>query len=76
MFFHFQLKCHPYWPSGDENEDELIFEDVKLKVALVEEEDFEYYSVRELNLENIEVSRHVELRLCSILSLTDLTMSC
>ncbi|XP_060593890.1 tyrosine-protein phosphatase non-receptor type 1-like [Ruditapes philippinarum] len=49
------LKCHQYWPLGeDEDEEELTFDDTNLKVTLQEEQAYQHYTVRTFELENLE----------------------
>jgi len=52
------VKCHQYWPNGKESkdEDELIFEDVKLKVELKSTHEFDYYVLRKIQLTDLIVS--------------------
>ncbi|XP_036177345.1 tyrosine-protein phosphatase non-receptor type 1 isoform X8 [Myotis myotis] len=46
-----QLKCAQYWPQ--EEEKEMIFEDTNLKLTLISEDIKSYYTVRQLELENL-----------------------
>lgn len=46
-------KCHPYFPQSG-LEDEIEYEDVGLKVTLMEESYLNYYVVRKIELEEIE----------------------
>ena len=53
-----QLKCHPYYPTGSENEgeDELEFADVGLKVTYVEEKESNvHYTARVFYITDTEV---------------------
>jgi len=53
-----QLKCHPYYPTGSENEgeDELEFSDVGLKVTYVEEKESDiHYTARVFYITDTEV---------------------
>ncbi|XP_045151367.1 tyrosine-protein phosphatase non-receptor type 1 isoform X1 [Echinops telfairi] len=45
------LKCAQYWPQREEKE--MIFEDTNLKLTLISEDIKSYYTVRQLELENI-----------------------
>ncbi|XP_007936508.1 tyrosine-protein phosphatase non-receptor type 1 [Orycteropus afer afer] len=45
------LKCAQYWPQKEEKE--MIFEDTNLKLTLISEDIKSYYTVRQLELENI-----------------------
>ncbi|XP_059561306.1 tyrosine-protein phosphatase non-receptor type 1 isoform X6 [Myotis daubentonii] len=45
------LKCAQYWPQ--EEEKEMIFEDTNLKLTLISEDIKSYYTVRQLELENL-----------------------
>ncbi|XP_010597732.1 tyrosine-protein phosphatase non-receptor type 1 isoform X2 [Loxodonta africana] len=45
------LKCAQYWPQKEEKE--MIFEDTNLKLTLISEDVKSYYTVRQLELENI-----------------------
>jgi len=59
-----QLKCHAYFPSGSENDgdDEMTFDDVKLKVTYVEERDSNTnYTVRAFYLTDIASSETREV---------------
>lgn len=48
------LKCHQYWPLGeDEETEEMIFYETGLKVTLLEEQAYPHYIVRTLDLEDI-----------------------
>jgi len=54
-----QLKCHPYYPTGSENEgeDEMEFSDVGLKVMYVEERESNvHYTARIFYLTDVEVT--------------------
>lgn len=53
-----QIKCHRYWPDGVANnaENELIFEDVSLKVELASTAKFDYYTLRKFTLTDLLVS--------------------
>ncbi|KAM9589827.1 tyrosine-protein phosphatase non-receptor type 1 isoform 3-T3 [Trichechus inunguis] len=45
------LKCAQYWPQKEEKE--MIFEDTNLKLTLISEDIKSYYTVRQLELENL-----------------------
>ncbi|KAM6164838.1 tyrosine-protein phosphatase non-receptor type 1 [Rhynchocyon petersi] len=45
------LKCAQYWPQKEEKE--MIFEDTNLKLTLISEDIKSYYTVRQLELENV-----------------------
>lgn len=52
-----QIKCHQYFPMGQKNDsdDEMIFEDVGLKVVFVSEKESNFdYTVRILHLQDLE----------------------
>lgn len=53
-YFLPQLKCAQYWPQKEEKE--MIFEDTNLKLTLISEDIKSYYTVRQLELENLTVS--------------------
>ncbi|KAK6178132.1 hypothetical protein SNE40_012954 [Patella caerulea] len=50
------IKCHQYWPLGSHQdyEDEMLFEDVELRVSLLQEEEYEHYTKRLFSLEDME----------------------
>ncbi|XP_030878953.1 tyrosine-protein phosphatase non-receptor type 1-like isoform X1 [Leptonychotes weddellii] len=48
------LKCAQYWPQKEEKE--MIFEDTNLKLTLISEDIKSYYTVRQLELENLTFS--------------------
>lgn len=52
-----QRKCHQYWPLGENygDDEEMVFEDVCLKISLIEEKTCNYYIVRTLEIEDITV---------------------
>ncbi|KAJ3585890.1 hypothetical protein NHX12_012298 [Muraenolepis orangiensis] len=45
------IKCAQYWPHREERD--AIFEDTNLRVTLISEDVKEYYTVRQLELENL-----------------------
>ncbi|OWK03163.1 PTPN1 [Cervus elaphus hippelaphus] len=45
------LKCAQYWPQKEERE--MVFEDTNLKLTLISEDIKSYYTVRQLELENL-----------------------
>ncbi|XP_042555199.1 tyrosine-protein phosphatase non-receptor type 1 isoform X2 [Dipodomys merriami] len=45
------LKCAQYWPQKEEKE--MIFDDTNLKLTLISEDIKSYYTVRQLELENL-----------------------
>lgn len=49
-----QVKCAQYWPQREERD--AVFEDTNFKVTLVAEDVKSYYTVRQLELENLLVS--------------------
>lgn len=57
------LKCHQYWPMGEEYgaEEELVFEENNVRVILLEEQTYDHYIVRLLELENLETSERREV---------------
>ena len=54
MLFFPQLKCAQYWPQKEEKE--MVFDDTNLKLTLISEDVKSYYTVRQLELENLYVS--------------------
>lgn len=54
MLFFPQLKCAQYWPQKEEKE--MVFDDTNLKLTLISEDVKSYYTVRQLELENLAVS--------------------
>jgi len=55
-----QVKCHQYYPVGRENEgdDEMVFNDVGLKVAFITERHTNYhFTTRVLQLLDLQVSK-------------------
>lgn len=51
-----QVKCAQYWPQREERE--AIFEDTNFKLTLVSEDVKSYYTVRQLELENLSVRQY------------------
>ncbi|XP_073740078.1 tyrosine-protein phosphatase non-receptor type 1 isoform X4 [Callorhinus ursinus] len=49
------LKCAQYWPQKEEKE--MIFEDTNLKLTLISEDIKSYYTVRQLELENLTMDK-------------------
>lgn len=49
-----QVKCAQYWPQREERDS--VFEDTNFKLTLVSEDIKSYYTVRQLELENLSVS--------------------
>ncbi|XP_048353114.1 tyrosine-protein phosphatase non-receptor type 1 isoform X2 [Sphaerodactylus townsendi] len=45
------MKCAQYWPQKEEKE--MLFEDTNLKLTLISEDIKSYYTVRQLQLENL-----------------------
>ena len=65
-FFYFQIKCHQYFPVGQDNEgeDEMAFNDVGLKVTFITETESNYhYTARVFEIQDMEV--RVEIH-CSV----------
>ncbi|KAL4234107.1 Tyrosine-protein phosphatase non-receptor type 2 [Mactra antiquata] len=51
------LKCHQYWPLGEEDDDdEMTFEESNLKVTLQEEQEYQHYVIRTFDLEDLETN--------------------
>ena len=52
-----QIKCSQYFPMGSEcgDQDEMIFEEVALRVTFLAETDNSYYAVRTLELTDLRV---------------------
>lgn len=58
----FQIKCAQYWPAREERE--AVFEDTHFKLTLVSEDIKSYFTVRQLELENLEVRHtHAQARI-------------
>ena len=59
MLSTFQLKCAQYWPLGAAagEEDDMIFEDVGLRVTLQGEQDCNNFTMRWLEIEEMSVSK-------------------
>lgn len=57
------LKCHQYWPVGEEYgaDEELVFEENNVKVILLDERTYDHYIVRLLELENLETRERREV---------------
>jgi hypothetical protein len=57
VILNLQRKCHQYWPLGENygDDDEMVFEDVCLKISLIEEKTCNYYIVRTLEIEDIHM---------------------
>lgn len=53
------LKCAQYWPQKEEKE--MVFEDTNLKLTLVSEDVKSYYTVRQLELENLTTQETREI---------------
>ncbi|XP_060041429.1 tyrosine-protein phosphatase non-receptor type 1 isoform X3 [Erinaceus europaeus] len=53
------LKCAQYWPQKGEKE--MIFEDTNLKLTLISEDIKSYYTVRQLELENLTTQETREI---------------
>lgn len=51
---HLQVKCAQYWPHREERD--AVFEDTNFRLTLVSEDIKSYYTVRQLELENLSVS--------------------
>lgn len=49
-----QIKCAQYWPHREERD--AMFEETHFKITLVSEDIKSYYTVRQLELENLSVS--------------------
>lgn len=48
-----QIKCAQYWPQREERE--AVFEDTNFRLTLISEDEKSYYTVRQLELENLSV---------------------
>ncbi|XP_077982523.1 tyrosine-protein phosphatase non-receptor type 1-like [Glandiceps talaboti] len=50
------IKCAQYWPLGDDNTDDgiLTFEEEQIRVALLDEDVKSYYTVRTLQIEDMQ----------------------
>ncbi|KAK3085951.1 hypothetical protein FSP39_011214 [Pinctada imbricata] len=56
------VKCHPYYPiTGSEEMEEMVFEDVNLKVTVMEETTFNFYVERSMEIENMETGETHEV---------------
>ncbi|CAH0577792.1 unnamed protein product [Chrysodeixis includens] len=49
-----EIKCHWYWPQAEGEANKMSFNDVRLEVVLVSEEDCGYYSTRLFKLRDME----------------------
>ncbi|XP_005286290.1 tyrosine-protein phosphatase non-receptor type 1 isoform X2 [Chrysemys picta bellii] len=49
------IKCAQYWPQKEEKE--MLFEDTDLKLTLISEDIKSYYTVRQLELENLTMDK-------------------
>ncbi|CAC5403098.1 PTPN1 [Mytilus coruscus] len=58
-----QRKCHQYWPLGENygDDEEMVYEDVQLKITLLEERSCNYYIVRTLEIEDMQTSETREI---------------
>lgn len=56
-------KCHQYWPLGENygDDEEMVYEDVQLKITLLEERSCNYYIVRTLEIEDMQTSETREI---------------
>ena len=54
----FQIKCHQYFPEGSaqDGENEMIFDDVDLKVTYISEDDLNYFTIRTLEIQDLRVN--------------------
>lgn len=52
--FDLQVKCAQYWPQREERDS--VFEETNFKLTLVSDDIKSYYTVRQLELENLTVS--------------------
>lgn len=64
----FQVKCAQYWPPREVRE--AVFEDTNFKLTLLSEDIKSYYTVRQLELENLSVRF---LFLCCVIFCSTLT---
>ncbi|XP_058535837.1 tyrosine-protein phosphatase non-receptor type 1 isoform X2 [Ochotona princeps] len=53
------LKCAQYWPQREEKE--MVFDDTNLKLTLISEDIKSYYTVRQLELENLTTQETREI---------------
>lgn len=53
------LKCAQYWPQKEEKE--MVFDDTNLKLTLISEDVKSYYTVRQLELENLATQEAREI---------------
>ncbi|XP_037771444.1 tyrosine-protein phosphatase non-receptor type 1 isoform X3 [Chelonia mydas] len=53
------IKCAQYWPQKEEKE--MLFEDTNLKLTLISEDIKSYYTVRQLELENLPAQETREI---------------
>ncbi|XP_005074487.1 tyrosine-protein phosphatase non-receptor type 1 [Mesocricetus auratus] len=53
------LKCAQYWPQKEEKE--MVFDDTNLKLTLISEDVKSYYTVRQLELENLATQESREI---------------
>ncbi|XP_052819203.1 tyrosine-protein phosphatase non-receptor type 1-like isoform X1 [Mya arenaria] len=51
------LKCHQYWPLGeDEDDEEMMYEETGLKITLQEEQEMPDYTLRTFDVENLQTN--------------------
>jgi len=56
-----RLKCHPYWPTGETDEDgdaDDVFSSVDFTVHLLSKRDFQFYAISELDLVKNETNEN------------------
>ena len=66
-----QVKCHKYYPTGEEDDEQLLFEDVGLRVTFLEAQDASYFTVRTLQLEDLRVSRYQDFRATTFIRISE-----
>ncbi|KAK2150125.1 hypothetical protein LSH36_422g02013 [Paralvinella palmiformis] len=52
-----RIKCHQYFPMNVNDEDDLVFEDVGLRVSYVSEEDKNFFVIRTLDIEDLQTGQ-------------------
>ena len=57
-----QVKCAQYWPEREEKD--CVFQDTNFKLTFISEDIKSYYTVRQLELENLSVSVGTMLPVC------------
>ena len=51
-----QIKCHMYWPSEENDDQESVVTFGSFRIQFLSDKRNQYYIIRSLELENLEVS--------------------